>query len=260
MPPSIPTIPRDSSPRRSALRVGVALGVAIVSVVAIVVVVFYAASPPADISPTPDTSTNTAKMNSSGRQNGSSSRDTTPATAKSGRAATLSDRRDADWRKIDNPGGDGWETEVFHSRAKKQLGKLAELLASGDAVAAEKLSPLLASDFSCSALRPETLQPAFNESGLYVQRGASSDAKAFRTVDGLREALHRLTSTMNQSTTRRIKFKIFRVTEDADQVTTRQYVSIVAPTPAGIVEQHATWQIHWAKAIASRCSTPSFAF
>ena len=54
---------------------------------------------------------------------------------------------------MDDPGADGWETEVIHDLLKKKLGKLAELIVAEE-FSAELQAPLVAEEIESSALVP----------------------------------------------------------------------------------------------------------
>ena len=71
---------------------------------------------------------------------------------------------------MDDPGADGWETEVIHDLLKKKLGKLAELIVAEE-FSAELQAPLVAEEIESSALVPSDLETISNSSGVMVRRG-----------------------------------------------------------------------------------------
>ena len=159
---------------------------------------------------------------------------------------------------MDDPDSDGWDSEVFHERAKKQLEKLGQLLISDDNVSPETLAPFLSADFACGPLVPSKLSPEFEDAALRVERATEKSAQpvdhglanrprpvSYRGAEGLAEAIRRVSEPLRSARDARFMFKVVRVEPGADMVTTQQYVSVSGRTARGIVEQHSSWEIQW---------------
>lgn len=165
----------------------------------------------------------------------------------------------AEWNQWDNPSGDGWATEAFHQRAKKQLAVFAELMSRAhDVIPSEKLDQLLANDFQCYELVPEQIEAA--EHSEYVTVAQKTDRIVPRTtadeeldqngsgtsgVAGLARAWKRLSSSYRRDSAVEIHFKIFRVFADQGKFSTMQSLEMSGQTDDGALEQHATWRIDW---------------
>ena len=164
--------------------------------------------------------------------------------------------------EIDNPASDGWPTELFSGLAKKQLDKLAALMAAGYAPTAETLSPLVTGDFVCGPLLPVRLQTVFQDNEFHIQRNLENNAfedgaaasgdkatshKEYFNSEGFSEALRALLEPFSDGTDIHCKLKIFRVEVATDSISTEQYFSCSGKTKDGMVEQHATWRINWTK-------------
>ena len=78
------------------------------------------------------------------------------------------------WQEIDDPTKDGWNTEVFTSKAMKQLKKLGELLTHPDDIDHSVVEKLLAGDFVCGALRPAGVVTVLDDQHLKVDRASAA--------------------------------------------------------------------------------------
>jgi len=166
------------------------------------------------------------------------------------------------WQEIDDPTRDGWDTEVFNSKAMKQLKELGKLLTHPSDIDLDAVEKLLAPDFACGPLRPTDTVTVFDDRHMQVDRMpmASSDRnyrerptsgadRQFQGPDGLVEVLHAAVEPLKNATDLRFKAKVFRVDATADEVATRQYFAISGQTPSGKIEQNATWDIGWSPSI-----------
>ena len=172
--------------------------------------------------------------------------------------ATVPLRNPRSWEQMDDPAADGWETEVFHAKAKKQLEKLGALLVRTEPVQARELAPLLAADFSCGPLLPGTLHPVYEDRALIVQRALAESRSpeniathsggspaTYSGAQGLAEAINDVCEPLIGAEDGRFEFKVFRVIPSQGEVTTRQYLTLVGHTSEGVAEQHAMWVIRW---------------
>ncbi|MCH8922833.1 MAG: VCBS repeat-containing protein [Planctomycetes bacterium] len=214
-------------------------GIALLAVVAAIVVwrSFFAGSdpPPSEAISQPDASTD------------ASADENNPISL-----VSVPSRATTPWDELDDPGGDGWQSEVFSARAGKQLKKLGALLARADEIDAVSLKPLVTVDFRCGPIFPTNLSTAFESKALRVQRAtidpAALSSRQFgplQGADGLAAALTALGKPFHGASNVRVKFKLFRVETNARSATTRQYLSIFARTPGGMIEQNATWVARW---------------
>jgi len=154
------------------------------------------------------------------------------------------------WQQIDDPSADGWQTEVLHQQVKKQLEKLGKLLTTAEPIKVQQLEPLVTSDFRCGPLLPDRLRRVFEDDVFVVERslvdtsGKTQSAK-FRGALGLAEAMHQAAARLKGARDARFKFKVIRVQPTVDGLTTRQYLSLSGVTGDGVLEQNATWSVHW---------------
>ena len=144
-----------------------------------------------------------------------------------------------------NPANDGWNTELFAEGADKQQKHLGELMVLGHPTGAE-LSELLAEDFSCTALRPADLQEVFADQSVTVQRPPQlARTSVHKGAEGLAQALLELTVGLEDATDKYVKFKLFRITSQGQQVETTSYFEISGRTPSGAIQRSATWKSRW---------------
>ena len=73
-----------------------------------------------------------------------------------------------DWKRIDNPRGDGWKTEALASEISQQLDRLRAVIAGEGGTGS--LSSIAASSFACGDLRPGNLATAYEAPSLVVRR------------------------------------------------------------------------------------------
>ena len=173
----------------------------------------------------------------------------------------LPQRRRASWRETDNPARDGWETEAFHVRAKKQLAALGNLLAQPGTMDAEAVAGLITDDYAAAPLLPRDLTTVFEDRHIKVERVGSeargvdsirdpaADAPSSlsgRGAKGMAAALRAAAAPFTGAKDLQFEFKVFDVRKSPGEVLTRQYFSISGQTESGVLEQHATWDIRWA--------------
>ena len=96
----------------------------------------------------------------------------TAAETSTDQAATVPLMNPRSWQQMDNPALDGWETEAFHEKAKKQLEKLGELMIRPGPALSPELAPLVVDSFSCGPLLPESIKTVYEDQAIVVQRGA----------------------------------------------------------------------------------------
>lgn len=153
--------------------------------------------------------------------------------------------KETSWNDRDDPGRDGWESEIWSERANGQLVRLSGLMEQRLSGADEDLAPLIADTVSCERLLPKRLNVVFEDQLLKVERatpdetGVESGALRFRT------SLQELLSPLEGAAELRVVFKIYRIAGDEKQFTTRQHLAVTGRSPDAIIEQHADWEIRW---------------
>ncbi len=164
------------------------------------------------------------------------------------------------WQEMDNPHEDGWKTEVLAEEANKQLKVLAKLLTHPTEINDSSSDALISDGFSCQPLYPASPDVAHQDSVFRVVRlktdnqsqgdpTASAESDPHHGAAGLTAALKQLAAPFADAEPESFitKFKIFRIHNTDDGFRTRQYFSISAAGPEGMIEAHATWFIDWSK-------------
>ena len=166
--------------------------------------------------------------------------------------ATCHDSRQNQWDAWDNPKSEGWDTEVFHGQAKKQLKQLGKLMASASRpLEAKPFQGLVTTTMTTEPLVPASLAVAYEGPQLKVLRetpAATPTNNATQQPPGngsvaLATALNPLLDLLTDSV--HVHFKVFRVSPGENSATTRQFVEISGNTEHGSCEQHAIWTITW---------------
>ena len=145
---------------------------------------------------------------------------------------------------LDNadPANDGWDSEKFSEAAGKQLKSLAKLAADLDTHGPGDFASIVADDFSCQPLRPTNLKTVLQNSTWTVSRwkagGASAPVSLKRGAEGLVEALRELTPS-------RVKFKIVRVGDLGQAVSTALFVESTGNRDGRRVQHTAQWNCRW---------------
>lgn len=156
------------------------------------------------------------------------------------------------WKKTDDPGKDGWDTEVFNNIANKQLKRIGKMLTHPEYLDSDHAAELIIDSFSTNGLRPRHVQPVFHEDDLRVtrqkilplQKGPTQDT-IYSGKEGFLSALKDLAAPFQGADDYRFKFKLFRVQKNNDFVITRQYFALSGLTDRGMLEQNSTWEIRW---------------
>ncbi len=147
--------------------------------------------------------------------------------------------------QIDDPTTDGWDTELWNNRLGKQLKLLGKMIEHPETIDREHAAEMVASDFRCDALHPESLQEVLNDGGLIVLRSASEkpgvQGEAYRDADGLVDALRGLAAGFEDATDIHTKAKIVRVDLRDDEVQVKVLFAASAHAPGGYLERNSTW-------------------
>ena len=155
-----------------------------------------------------------------------------------------------DWSFIDDPSSDGWETEAFNGRAKKQLARLSTWLTDPELLADADAAGLAAPSFECPPLVPENLTQTFDDGILTVAR-AELDGPAPAVhfgPQGLVEALRELVQSFDPAQPVAVEFKPVSVELDGSRASTRQLVALSGSSSDGTAECHTTWVVSWERA------------
>ncbi len=144
-------------------------------------------------------------------------------------------------RDLDDPSRDGWDTEVFSTKALEQLNQLIQGIWSSQQFDA---TTILTADAKCSPLRPTKTQVFYADGRLKSETGANNSDTADSAAN-INDAFTHLKPAVDGVKLVRYKFKIIRVEPNRDVVATRQLGSLVWRSGHAIVEQHFTWTIHW---------------
>ena len=157
---------------------------------------------------------------------------------------------DYGWENVDDPAQDGWHTEVFSERANGQLKRMAKLIATiakQKDVDGQDLRSLTTETFACGRLVPRQRQTVFEDDSLRIEQADGDGAEtAYHGPDQLVEALGELAAPWLGATDIRLKFKLFRVVANSENVwTTRQFLEMFGTGATGTVEQNALWEIRW---------------
>lgn len=153
-----------------------------------------------------------------------------------------------EWReKADDPGQDGWDSELLVAAAQGQLDLLGELLLGANRNSSlASIRELLTDDDSLSPLVPATLERVYDDGQVTVDR-FPSEPTWLKPTDGLRGALAGVEPGSGEGSGARWKFKITRVFpgETKEEFITHQLISLTWGTEGAVIEQHATWEVRW---------------
>ena len=151
----------------------------------------------------------------------------------------------------DDPAADGWDTEVFSAAVESQLKRVSALLLDPAKIGPGTLAALATDKVICTPLRDDDATRVFDDGMIVADRNdgnAGPRAARHRGKEGLAEALRDLATSHAGNTDRRVKFKVFRIQNQVDQVVTRQFFSASGRGPNGSFEQHAVWDCAWTAA------------
>lgn len=158
--------------------------------------------------------------------------------------ACLSDK----WERLDDPSGDGWNTEVFNERITAQFKAIQKKLHEPAKLDSNSLKSLVASDVSVGVLRPDQPEMAWQDSEFQVYRATAKDADI---SDGgndrksMAATLQTLVSKYVDPSRFRSKIKVFRIEESEDYIDTWQTVELYGETKRGLEEENMVWRSRW---------------
>jgi len=147
---------------------------------------------------------------------------------------------------LDNPSRDGWDSEVVSDQAKNQLKHIVALLKKSATPHASTLEHYLGAGFQTSHLRPPTLKQVYESGGIKVHRPESLDQKMpLKGSHGLAQALAELAAPFKTGEKIRIAVKLFGVTMEEQEFTTRSYVETHALLGEASLQQNTEWRCRW---------------
>ena len=152
--------------------------------------------------------------------------------------------------RLVDPQRDGWNTEVFHQAAGKQLKRLGRLLTQTGPLDPHETQQLVTDDFIAAPLRPQPLTEVFNDGSIVVKRHTASNESKAHTLNGPRGSaafasrIGNLSAPLSEAADVRVKFKIFRV-NGGDEPETTSYFQASGTRDGATVQLNATWTCRW---------------
>ena len=149
-----------------------------------------------------------------------------------------------------DPRHDGWTTEVFHDHVKKQLKRIGKLLHHAARLDDHKLATLVSPGFSGPSLVPDQLEPVFDDGQFLVRRDGGLDASkpsrpAPQGIEGFRQGLLGLRARLEGLDEVHTHFKIYRVSQRAEQFTTEAYFHAYGGSSNRRLQVNAKWICTW---------------
>ncbi|MSQ84638.1 MAG: VCBS repeat-containing protein [Myxococcales bacterium] len=154
-----------------------------------------------------------------------------------------------DWRSMDDPAQDGWDTEVLQGLLAKQLGLIAEAVQAGALGQAQPLAwaDLAMEDVAGTALLPGDVSPVRTEGGLVVRDQAPKPR--LPGIQALQASIQAVVVALRSPgvvTTTHVEWKIdgVQATGDSALASLRLFATSSGPTGAVDVTSrlHSRWQ------------------
>jgi len=150
-----------------------------------------------------------------------------------------------DWKSLDDPSSDGWDTEVLHELLKKKLEGLAKVVASGEG-AEDEVRELADTEVEVSELTLSGLEPVWSAGDVSVRRGKPSTGVFYRGLEGFASAVQMIPKSLGGNAgTRRCVFKVIALESSQEGIRARVSVECARIDQGGVVEQHAEWMTTW---------------
>jgi hypothetical protein len=145
-----------------------------------------------------------------------------------------------------DPSNDGWASEAFHAETQDQLTKLAAAMEAGELPEGILVN---GTEMVGGALRPRSLSPVFERSGLRVLRSSKRAPESPQAGGTLREGLEDLLKALREGESEvSVRFKQFQVSPPkAGQRESSSTVLYKAKATTSSTErvQNATWEVAW---------------
>ena len=164
--------------------------------------------------------------------------------------ASLPSMLPSSWSTVDDPGRDGWQSEVLAEQAGKQLKILQELLVSRAEIRASDVRDLVADRFVCPTPLP-ALKVVYEGALFRIERGTKKNRAVDKAESNERgpavmtRELSKLTASFLAGQKRRVKIKVIGVQPEGDTFTTRQLLSISGKADSGLLERHVKFSSRW---------------
>jgi hypothetical protein len=151
------------------------------------------------------------------------------------------------WNRIDDPSGDGWNTEAFNQRVTGQLAEIKKQLSKPSKISADSLRSLSTTEVSVGSLRPENPELAWSADGLGVYRSQQQTGQDLKQTDraAFAKSLTALVKKFTDPENLRAKIKVFRIKENTDFTETWQTVELFGKTEQGLEEENMVWYAKW---------------
>ena len=150
-----------------------------------------------------------------------------------------------------NASSDDWASEEVSQAAQQQLTLLVATWQPGKELEPSALTPLLAADFTATALRPTSFQTAFDDGVFLVLRPAATTTEETAPTQniqghqGFGAAMEELLQPFHAADDFFAKLKIFHVQESGGLLTTQAYYFAHGSDTDRRIEQKATWTCTW---------------
>ncbi len=148
-----------------------------------------------------------------------------------------------------NPEKEGWKSEAFQEKAKKQLEKLSELLTSTTKITPQQISSIVHPKILSSILRPKNLKQVWSKANLKVWRNLEKN-KPFhqKTQNKFCKLLENLIYPfVSRGTSPKIHWKIVGVDPSFEEIKIRVLYQASSHKSGEQIEQNATWLCSWSK-------------
>jgi len=139
------------------------------------------------------------------------------------------------------------DAEVFTDDALRQLEGLTALLSSDRDVSREELSRLVTERCVVSPLRPEPLNPVFDDATFQVRRSQLSESSGDqqRGIAALMAAIEPCRSQLKGPQRAHVAFKIDRIERNGSAVNTRVIYHASSSNGHRTIQQNAVWKCTW---------------
>ena len=152
-------------------------------------------------------------------------------------------------REALDPRNDNWQTESFHETTAAQFKIIGKLLSTAEKPHPDQVRRVVATDFSCSHLRPKKLLTVNGDEAIVVRREGESPrselSQTYSGAVGFADALDELGRPLASCSQIRVQFKQFRIDASETALTTSAYFHASGNTAGGSRQLNATWDCQW---------------
>ena len=172
-----------------------------------------------------------------------------------GKGATLSNSRNLesvssiaglnDWKELDDPVQDGWESEALHDLLKKKLAVISGQVTS-DVFDQDLLSKVVGQDVEGSVLVPVISEDTWSGGGVVVRRREVPEEVSYSNRAGFTSALQMISNALGgEAKSRRCSFKVVELKVEQELVRARVLIECARIDQSGVLEQHGDWLTTW---------------